>query len=108
MISAQVIVKRNIIGRVASRIAPVTRGRKQRLIHRVWELDRAFAPVDTGFLQANIVETENGVEGRAPYDIHQEFGTSTQPGTPHHRPAAAQGMAELNTFFDGFEAEITR
>lgn len=108
MIGTRITIKQNIIGRVASRIAPVTRGRKQRFVHRVWELDRAFAPVLTGFLQSQIVETENGVEGRAPYDADQEFGTRYQRGTPHHRPAVAKATAELNTFFDGFEAEITR
>lgn len=58
---------------------------------------KALAPVDTGALRSSISTTITG-DGRhagmtavigptAEYGIHQEFGTSTQPGTPFMGPA---------------------
>lgn len=52
-----------------------------------------FAPVDTGFLRANITARQinqyaGTVTSGANYAIFQEYGTSRQPGTPHMRPAA--------------------
>lgn len=58
---------------------------------------KALAPVDTGNLR-NSITTSIGGDGRtgtmtadigptAEYGIHQEYGTSTQPGTPFMGPA---------------------
>lgn len=58
---------------------------------------KALAPVDTGNLRNSISTTITG-DGRmgvmtvevgptAEYGVHQEYGTSTQPGTPFMGPA---------------------
>lgn len=72
----------------------------------------ALAPVDTGALRSSISTSFSG-DGRggamsaeigptAEYGVHQEFGTSMQPGTPfmgpafdRRVPAFNQGLAQL-------------
>ncbi len=58
---------------------------------------KAFAPVDTGYLRSSIYGEVEGdgrskvmsavIGAEAYYAVYQEFGTSTQPGTPFLRPA---------------------
>lgn len=58
---------------------------------------KALAPVDTGALKNSISSDITGdgrfgrmvgeVGGTVDYEIWQEIGTSTQPGTPHLGPA---------------------
>ena len=58
---------------------------------------KGFAPVDTGALKNSLGHDITGdgrfgrmegeVGGTVDYEIWQEIGTSTQPGTPHLAPA---------------------
>lgn len=75
---------------------------------------KALAPVDTGNLM-NSISAEIAGDGRfgtmsaeigptAEYGIYQEFGTSTQPGTPfmgpafdRRVPAYTEALAQLDT-----------
>ncbi len=60
------------------------------------------APVDTGFLRANIVATQKNknqydVVSQAPYSKYQEYGTSRMRGRPYMRPAAFETEAKIPT-----------
>ncbi|MBA2952114.1 hypothetical protein GON03_19045 [Nocardioides sp. MAH-18] len=69
----------------------------RRTAHAIEAGAQALAPVDTGTLRASISTTLSG-DGRSgamsaeigptvDYGIYQEYGTSTQPGTPFLGPA---------------------
>ena len=57
-------------------------------------ISKGLAPVDTGFLRANIATRHMGEESHihsaASYSGFQEFGTRYQPGKPFMRPMMQQ------------------
>ena len=57
-------------------------------------ISKGLAPVDTGFLRANITTRHMGEESHihsaASYSGFQEFGTRYQPGKPFMRPMMQQ------------------
>lgn len=69
----------------------------RKTIHDIERDAHALAPVDTGALDNSISSDITGdgrfaamtgeVGGTVDYEIWQEIGTSTQPGTPHLAPA---------------------
>lgn len=78
---------------------------------RIAELAQEKAPVDTGFLQENIVAVHfahhSRVEAKAPYSGYQEFGTSKMKAHPFLRPAIDEGRAEiLNAVAEAMIGEI--
>lgn len=69
-----------------------------------------LAPVDTGALRSGIHTTDRGplearVEEGVEYAVYQEYGTSTQAGRPHLRPAA---HAHEAGFLAGMQKVIER
>lgn len=69
----------------------------RKTVHDIQADAQALAPVDTGALRNSVTSTITG-DGRSgamvaeigptvDYGVHQEYGTSTQPGTPFMGPA---------------------
>lgn len=80
-------------GHVGAKVAAVVR----KTAHDIEADAKALAPVDTGNLRNSISSTITGsgshgtmtaeIGPTAEYGIYQEYGTSTQPGTPFMGPA---------------------
>lgn len=79
-----------------------TLAKARRLAFRAQRAMRQFAPVDTGRLRQSIGVTE-GVDRRGAffdvgpsvsYAIFQEYGTSTQRGTPFVRPGLLEAARD--------------
>lgn len=81
----------------APRIGAAASAALRKVAHDIEADAKALAPVDTGALRSSISTSVSG-DGRnggmtaeigptVEYGIYQEYGTSTQPGTPFMGPA---------------------
>jgi hypothetical protein len=86
------------LGRVGSEIEPLVRAVTAKTLYDTEADGKNFAPVDTGALKNSIGFDldPDGMGGEVgptvEYAPYQEYGTSTQPGTPHMGPAFVKNV----------------